>query len=143
MIWCLQGALRSWVATIFGSSGVGAERSTKGSSDDPTRSGCVFPYFLLLFSLFPGLPPSFLISLPCGALFPCLTAIKYDVLCVKIGLVPFCTILFAVATQKNPFSHLENGKSFFCKRKLKTPFGTIVWNVKVHLHNNIYVVCYM
>ena len=52
---------------------------------------------------------------------------------MKIGLVPFCTILFALSTHKNPFWHLENGKSFFCKRKLKTPFGTIVWNVKVHL----------
>src|SRR6266508_2937683 len=110
MIWCLQGALRSWVATIFGSSGVGAERSTKGSSDDPTRSGCVFPYFLLLFSLFVGLPPSFLVSLPCGALFHCLTAIKYDVLCVKIGLVPFYTILFAVATKKKTHFSLRKWK---------------------------------
>src|SRR6266540_1512790 len=113
MIRCLQGALRSWVVTIFGSSGVGAGRSTKGSSDDPTRSGCVFPYFLLLFSLFPDLPPSFLVSLPCGALFPCLTAIKYDVLCVKIGLVPFCTILFAVATHKKPISALRKWKIIF------------------------------
>jgi len=31
---------------------------------------------------------------------------------VKIVVVPFCTILFALATQKNPFFHLENGKSF-------------------------------
>ena len=35
-------------------------------------------------------------------------------------------------TKKPPFGHSKNGKWIFRAKKMKTPFGNIVWNSKMH-----------
>ena len=36
------------------------------------------------------------------------------------------------ASQKLGFRCLENGKLIFCSKKMKTPFGDIVYHCKIH-----------
>ena len=59
-------------------------------------------------------------------------SIKCGLLFIKNGVPHFGNTLLVPASQITPFWHLQNGKLIFCARKMKTPFGDIVWHSKIH-----------
>ena len=63
----------------------------------------------------------------------CQLCIKYVLVFYKNDLVQFCNKYMVGPSQKKThFGHSKNGKCIFHEKKMKTPFGNIVWNSKMY-----------